>query len=116
MGVGLGVDVGVPIGVEDAVAVAVGVALGVTVACCRRCSRGCCRRSWCYCCRGRWSWYDGAVSSAGIHLLAAVISAPDNHFTAGPDCRVPGPGLGRIGRAAATQLSVLGLYLPPVFK
>ena len=96
----------------------------------------------------------------------AVRSAPDDHFTAGPDCRVKDSGSGRVGGAGgcptiragivspagvqmsrchrirprrsfhcqsrlpcdrlgqsgalvvlvAVQLSVLGLYLPPVFK
>ena len=99
-------------------------------------------------------------------IAGAIISAPDDHFTAGPHCRVTVSGSGRVGRAGgcptiragivspagvqivvrhhihprrsfhcrstlpcdtyrpvgalvvlvAVQLSVLGLYLPPVFK
>ena len=44
------------------------------------------------------------------------LSAPDNHFTAGPDCRVIRSGIGAFVVLVAVQLSVLGLYLPPVFK
>ena len=50
-------------------------------------------------------------------MLAAVISAPDDHFAAGPDCRVIRIGQsGALVVLVAVQLSVLGLYLPPVFK
>ena len=43
-------------------------------------------------------------------------SAPDDHFTAGPDCRVTVRAAGALVVLVAVQLSVLGLYLPPVFK
>ena len=43
-------------------------------------------------------------------------SAPDDHFTAGPDCRVTARAVGALVVLVAVQLSVLGLYLPPVFK
>ena len=43
-------------------------------------------------------------------------SAPDDHFTAGPDCRVTSRAVGALVVLVAVQLSVLGLYLPPVFK
>ena len=47
--------------------------------------------------------------------MAVTVSAPDDHFAAGPDCRVIfGPGA--LVVLVAVQLSVLGLYLPPVFK
>ena len=41
---------------------------------------------------------------------------PDDHFTAGPDCRVARPSEGALVVLVAVQLSVLGLYLPPVFE
>ena len=46
-----------------------------------------------------------------------AVSAPDDHFAAGPDCRVTTrrPS-GALVVLVAVQLSVLGLYLPPVFK
>ena len=47
---------------------------------------------------------------------AAVISAPDDHFTAGPHCCVKTRAEGAFVVLVAVQLSVLGLYLPPVFK
>ena len=40
----------------------------------------------------------GIVSPAGVQI-AAVISAPDDHFTAGPDRRVTLSGSGRVGGA-----------------
>ena len=43
---------------------------------------------------------DGVVSSAGVEMVAvAVPSAPDDHFAAGPDCRVTISGSGRVGGA-----------------
>ena len=44
------------------------------------------------------------------------MSAPDDHFAAGPDCRVKLRAEGALVVLVAVQLSVLGLYLPPVFK
>ena len=46
----------------------------------------------------------------------SVISAPDDHFTAGPHRRVTYRAVGALVVLVAVQLSVLGLYLPPVFK
>ena len=43
------------------------------------------------------------------------LSAPNDHFTAGPDCRVIYRSVGALVVLVAVQLSVLGLYLPPVF-
>ena len=57
----------------------------------------------------------GIVSPAGIKIVAAD-PAPDDHFTTGPDCRVTSSGGGALVVLVAVQLSVLGLYLPPVFK
>ena len=59
----------------------------------------------------------GIVSPAGVQKAADDHSAPDDHFAAGPNCRVIrlGPA-GALVVLVAVQLSVLGLYLPPVFK
>ena len=62
------------------------------------------------------------LSVLGLYLppvfkkLLPVSSTPDDHFTAGPHCRVSVSGIGRIVVLVAVQLSVPGLYLPPVFK
>ena len=40
----------------------------------------------------------GIVSPACVQIAAAVISAPDDHLTAGPHCRVKYRAIGRIGR------------------
>ena len=59
----------------------------------------------------------GIVSPAGVQIGDAIISAPDDHFAASPHCCVI--GIARTGALVvlvAVQLSVLGLYLPPVFK
>ena len=67
--------------------------------------------------RGRPTVGAGIVSPAGVQTVLPVISAPDNHFAAGPDCRVSDFGAeGALVVLVAVQLSVLGLYLPPVFK
>ena len=52
-----------------------------------------------------WSWSWGRS-----------YSAPDDHLIASPDCRVIVPANGRTEVLVAVQLSVLGLYLPPVLK
>ena len=44
------------------------------------------------------------------------IAAPDDHFTAGPHCRVKDRPEGALVVLVAVQLSVSGLYLPPVFE
>ena len=51
-----------------------------------------------------------------FEVRGAYSSTPDDHFTAGPNCRVTDSASGRIGGAGGCPLSVLGLYLPPVFK
>ena len=56
------------------------------------------------------------VSPAGVRIAAAISSTPDNHFTASPHCRVTSRAVGALVVLVAVQLSVLGLYLPPVFK
>ena len=113
------------------VAVAVGVELGVTVgvpvasgdrcvACCR-CGVGCELPSGsacsCSCWRRSGSLWLCAVSPASVKIDAVIISAPDDHFTAGPHCRVIRIGAsGALVVLVAVQLSVLGLYLPPVLN
>ena len=79
----------------------------------RRC-RSCC---WCWCWRP--CWYGRAVSAAGVQIGgAAANSAPDDHFAAGPHCRLPvKPGIRRANSAVVpVQLLVTGLYLPPVLR
>ena len=56
---------------------------------------------------------DGIVSPAGVQTAEAVKSAPDDHFTAGPDCRLTQlVAEGALVVLVAVQLSVLGSYLP----
>ena len=59
----------------------------------------------------------GIVSPASVRNdVAQNSSAPDDHFTAGPDRRVTlCVAVGALVVLVAVQLSVLGLYLPPVF-
>ena len=65
---------------------------------------------------GRPTIRAGIVSPAGVQIISCrYSSAPDDHFIAGPNCRVQISA----HRAHwwcwwAVQLSVLGLYLPPV--
>ena len=58
----------------------------------------------------------GIVSPAGVQRLPPIRSAPDDHLAAGPHCRVLVSALGALVVLVAVQLSVLGLYLPPVFN
>ena len=58
----------------------------------------------------------GIVSPASVQKARSRSSAPDDHFTAGPDCRVNDRAVGALVVLVAVQLSVLGLYLPPVFE
>ena len=45
---------------------------------------------------------DGALPScAGVHRESKLVSAPDDHFSAGPDCGVKVSGGGRVGGAGA---------------
>src|SRR5258708_21010371 len=41
----------------------------------------------------------GFVSPAGVEIAAAIIAAPDDHFAAGPHCRVIVSASGRAGGA-----------------
>ena len=58
----------------------------------------------------------GIVSPAGVKIGAGAKATPDDHFTAGPHRRVMYRALGALVVLVAVQLSVLGLYLPPVFR
>ena len=57
-----------------------------------------------------------SISRRCSKLAAAPKSAPDDHFAAGPHCRVKVSDRGALVVLVAVQLSVLGLYLPPVLK
>ena len=59
----------------------------------------------------------GIVSPAGVEIHTGTsVSTPDDHFTASPHCRVMSRAAGALVVLVAVQLSVLGLYLPPVFE
>ena len=51
-----------------------------------------------------------------LRTRCLISSAPDDHFTASPHCRVTHRAAGALVVLVAVQLSVLGLYLPPVFN
>ena len=59
----------------------------------------------------------GIVSAAGVHMACHRSSAPDDHFTRRSrlPCETSRPE-GALVMLVAVQLSVVGLYLPPVFK
>ncbi len=46
----------------------------------------------------------GIVSPAGVQIRVAAPPAPDNHFTAGPDCRVIGSDRGDMKHARSPPL------------
>ena len=54
---------------------------------------------------------------AGVQVVGIIKSAPDDHFTSRSrlPCEQTRPA-GALVVLVAVQLSVLGLYLPPVFK
>src|SRR5207302_1035760 len=54
----------------------------------------------------------GIVSPAGAKILRQVISAPDDHFTAGPDCRVMLSAKGRVGSAGGYPAVCAGIVSP----
>ena len=59
----------------------------------------------------------GIVPPAGVKNGGiAVCSAPHDHFAAGPDCSVTASAAGALVVLVGVQLSVLGLYLPPLLK
>ena len=57
------------------------------------------RRSCSRCWSRRWRTGLRAVSPASVQDRLPVKSAPDDHFVAGPDCRVIDSGSGRVGGA-----------------
>ena len=57
------------------------------------------------------------LSVLGLYLPPVLkwlptISAPDDHFTAAPDCRVTASGSGRVGRAGGCPTIRAGIVLP----
>ena len=58
-----------------------------------------------------WRW-TRAVSSTGVQKAAATNSAPDDHFTAGPDCRVSDSASGRVGGAGGCPTIRAGIVSP----
>ena len=58
------------------------------------------------------------ISPAGVQNSSLLPCPPQsNHFAAGPDCRVKrARATGALIVLVAVQLSVLGLYLAPVFR
>ena len=54
----------------------------------------------------------GLYLPAGVQVSEVGRSAPDDHFAAGPHCRVSHRPAGALVVLVAVQLSVLGLYLP----
>ena len=75
----------------------------MALTCCR-----CCRRRGC----GRETRLR-AVSPAGVQIAVGVVSAPNNHLAARPDCCVRTRAAGAFVVLVAIQVSVPGLYLPP---
>ena len=45
-------------------------------------------------------------------MVVKVSSAPDDHFTAGPDCRVKVSASGRVGRAGGCPTVRAGIVSP----
>ena len=58
----------------------------------------------------------GAVSPAGVQIAAAAGSAPDDHFGAGPHCRVKVSGSGRAGGAGSCPTVGAGIVSPAGVK
>ena len=60
----------------------------------------------------------GIIFPAGVKIdgLLLFLSAPYDHFSAGPNCCVDVARSGALVVLVAVQVSVLGLYLPPVLK
>ena len=54
----------------------------------------------------------GVVPSAGVHMDAIAIAAPDNHFTSGPDCRVILASGGRRVDAGSRPTIRAGIIFP----
>ena len=62
----------------------------------------------------RWRGGAGlrAVSPAGVQNAAASSSAPDDHFTPTPDCRVIASASGRVGHASGRPAIGAGIVSP----
>ena len=56
-----------------------------------------------------------AISPAGVQIVD-VISTPDDHFTAGPDCRVSLSGRGHVGGARGCPTVRAGIVSPAGVK
>ena len=93
--VAVGLGVGVPAGVGVAVAVAVGVDVGVGV------GVGAC---WC------WTRLRTVPFPPVLSLVGAP--TPDDHFAAGPDCRVIVSADGRVGGAGGRPTVGAGIVSP----
>ena len=64
-------------------------------------------RSWT---RPAWWTERHAVSAAGVHRRQnGTYSAPDDHFTAGPDCRVEPSGIRRVRSASRRPTIEIGI-------
>ena len=53
-----------------------------------------------------------AISPAGVQTVLSVIFAPDDHFTARPDCRVIGSSRWRVGGAGGCPVIRAGIVSP----
>ena len=63
------------------------------------------------CGRRCWIW-PPTIPPAGVLRLCSLLSAPDDHFTAGPDCRVIVSGSGRVGGAGGCPTVRAGIVSP----
>ena len=54
----------------------------------------------------------GIISAAGVEKGAAGESAPDDHFAAGPHCRVRGSAIWRVGGAGGCPTVGAGTVSP----
>ena len=61
---------------------------------------------------GRPTIRAGIVSPAGVQIVAVIRSTPDDHFAAGPDCRVTESGRGRVGGAGGCPTIRAGIVSP----
>ena len=70
------------------------------------------RDLWRRCWRRRGRTGLRAVSAAGVHIAKAMKSAPDDHFTVGPHCRVIGSASGCVGSARGRPAIRAGIVSP----
>src|SRR5204862_206300 len=71
----------------------------------------CCCRS-CRCWRRRGSLRLCAISPASVEIDTVGSSAPDDHLTASPNCRVNVSGTGRVGGAGGCPAISAGIVSP----